>query len=164
MDLWPACAIALTLGLACGGEERAPQPRQAAEFHSETVESALESAAAVVRTRGFTEKAEEPWRGFLVDRGASVDEVRLRRGNCYVVLGATTPGVRSLTVTLHDSDGGEVARSGPAAGAVRYCPPRGGTYFVAVHADGSGLFAVRWFEGPTGLEIRLDDLIAEGRP
>lgn len=144
---------------ACDGDASADPPaRRAAEFRSPAVEAELERAATVVRTRGFTDVDGTPWRGFLVDRGAAVDELRLRRGSCYVVLAAVSAAMEDLTIALYDSDGGEVAHSAPGTRALRYCPPQTGTYFVALRAEGSGLFAVARFEGPTGLDIRLDDL------
>ncbi len=153
------------LGVACeNGAGAEPPVRRAAAFRSDAVEADLERAAAVVRTRGFTDLGDTPWRGFLVDRGAAVDEVRMGHGSCYVVVAAVSPAMRDLSIALYDSDGGEVAQSAPGTRALRYCPPQTGTYFVALRAEGSGLFAVRRFEGPTGLDVRLDDLVGEARP
>lgn len=157
-------SLAALVGACENGAGAVPPGRRAAEFRSEAVETELERAAAVVRTRGFTDLGETPWRGFLVDRGAAVDEARMERGSCYVVFAAVSAAMRDLTIALYDSDGGEVAQSAPGTRALRYCPPQTGTYFLALRADGSGLFAVRRFEGPTGLDIRLDDLVGEARP
>ncbi|MCZ7684853.1 MAG: hypothetical protein M5U28_41200 [Sandaracinaceae bacterium] len=44
-------------------------------------------------------------------------------------------------------------------------PSQSGTYYVAAHASaGSGIFEVRAFRGPTGLEIRMDDIFREAAP
>ena len=161
-------SLLLLLILACEGAEAEPTPpRRAAEFRSDVVDAALEQGSELVRTRGFQELG-EPWRGFLVDRGSDVDQVSLRSGSCYVVLGVASEAVRSLELALYDSDGAEVDRQVAArdaeraelgASALHYCPPRSGTYFVAVRSVGSGLFAVRRFEGPTGLDVRLEGLL-----
>ncbi len=142
----------------CGEEVEAEVPeRRAAEYRSERVDVEMDRASEVVRTRGFTDQG-VVWRGFLVDRGAATDQVSLRSGNCYVVLGVASSAVESLELSLFDSDGAAVARNTPGTPALHYCPPGSGTFFVAVRASGSGLFAVRRFEGPAGIDVRLDDL------
>jgi len=144
--------------VACGDVEASQPPaRRAAEFRSEVVDTALERASDVVRTRGFSREG-EVWRGFLVDRGVATDELSMRSGRCYVVLAVGSSAIEELDLRLHESAGGEVARSGAGTTALRYCPSRSGTYFLTARARGAGLFAVRRFRGPQGLDIRLDDL------
>lgn len=146
-------------------DPRGDEPR-AAEYRSRRVERAVDGAAEVVETRGFA-AAGERWRGFLVEHGSDVREEPMRAGTCYVVLAASSTSVRELTLRVFDSDGGAVvadADTGPLA-ALRFCPAQSGTYYVAVQAAlGSGLFEVRTFRGPTGLEIRIDDLFREVAP
>lgn len=161
-----ATAVALAT-TACGGEpaaEAEPPVRRAAEYRSERLEVALEAASEVVRARGFHDDEGAALRGFLVDRGSATDAESLRSGNCYVIVAVASSAVRSLEVALYDSDGAAVARSGLTP-ALHYCPPTSGTYFVAARATGSGLFALRVFEGPTGIDVRLDDLpLGQERP
>ena len=171
MGLRRPCARAALLGLlalaACdaapstvAGEPEAPR---AAEFRSARVGEAIEAASEVVRTRGFAEDGPAS-RGFLVDQAAAIDERSMRAGTCYLVLAAASEAMRELNVRVFDSDGSEVisdATTGSRA-AVRYCPSQSGTYFVSVHASaGSGLYEVRTFRGPTGLDIRIDDLFRD---
>lgn len=141
-------------------------PRAATEFRSSRVQGAIEAASALVRTRGFA-AMESDWRGFLVEHSSDVREVPMRSGTCYVGLAAASGGVRDLNLRVFDSDGGEVVSdgaTGPLA-ALRFCPSQSGTYYVAVVASsGSGLFEVRTFRGPTGLEIRMDDVFREVVP
>ncbi len=88
-------------------------------------------------------------------------------GSCYLVVAAATDALRELDLRLFDSDGGEVAQDaqrGPGA-ALLYCPPHSGTYYVAALAtQGTGLFGVRRFVGPTGLDVRLDNLFGAHEP
>ena len=149
---------------ACTGAEAEEPVRRAAEFRSDVVEVGLDADSELIRARGFADQSENAWRGFLVDGGAAVDQARFRSGNCYVVLAAASAGIQAMRLAVYDSDGAEVARSEDPRRALRYCPPQTGTYFVAVRATGSGLFAVRRFEGPTGLDIVLDDLRGPGEP
>jgi hypothetical protein len=142
-----------------------PSPRARA-YRSAVVDGALEAAADVVRTRGFTEEGED-WHGFIVQRDTQVREVPLRAGSCYVVMVAGSSALREVSLRLFDSDGGEVARDGhpgPAT-ALHHCPPQSGTHYLGVRAvSGNGLFAVRGFRGPTGLDVRLDDLFPPPTP
>lgn len=166
-------ALAL-VACGCGQTTDAPTPIQdeprAAEYRSSRIAQAVDAAAEVVETRGFSEGGES-WRGFLVEHGSEVREVPMRTGTCWVVLAASSSNVRELILRVFDSDGGAVVEdtdSGPRA-ALRFCPSQSGTYYVAAQAAiGSGLFEVRTFRGPTGLEIRTDDLFrevaAEGTP
>ena len=153
------------VALGCADEEPAEaEPiRQADEFRSEQVRGRLEVAENLLKTRGFTPDGEE-WRGFLVDQGSEVNEASLRGGSCYVVTATGSASLRELDIRLFDSDGTEVARDGqPGPGAaVRYCPPHGGTHYVATLATaGTGLFGVRRYVGPAGLTVRVDDLFRE---
>ncbi len=157
-------ALVCALLLGCTGAEAEEPVRRAAEFRSDIVEEQLDTNSDLIRARGFADQAETAWRGFLVDGGAAVDQARFRSGNCYVVLAAASEGIEALRVGVYDSDGTEVARSEEQRRALRYCPPQTGTYFVAVRVNGSGLFAVRRFEGPTGLDIVLDDLGGSDEP
>lgn len=120
----------------------------------------MQEASEVLRTRGFAEMG-TPRRGFLVEQAADVSEQAMRAGTCYVLLAAASTAMRELTIRVFDSDGGEVVQdttTGPQA-ALRYCPVQSGTHFATAEASaGTGLFELRWFRGPTGLDIRIDDL------
>lgn len=134
--------------------------RRASEFRSERVERALDDASEVVRTRGFAADGDER-RAFLVRHDTDVSELSMRTGTCYVIVASGSSALRDLDLRIFDSEGAEVAQDGRVGGsaAVQYCPSQAGSYYVAVRAaSGSGLFAMRRFVGPTGLEIRLDDL------
>ncbi|HEY8431991.1 MAG TPA: hypothetical protein VIL20_26620 [Sandaracinaceae bacterium] len=167
MRAFLALCLAAVAGCAqaSGDAPEPPEPR-AAEFRSRTVQQAMDSAATLVRTRGFAGIGEE-WRGFLVDHASDVRELPMRSGTCYVLLGAGSSAMRELNLRVFDSDGAEIvqdATNGPLA-ALHFCPSQSGTYYVAVHASaGSGLFEVRTFRGPTGLEVRIDDIFREVAP
>jgi hypothetical protein len=160
---------ALALLTACGqavGEELAATDEdapRAADYRSTSVQDAIEGAADIVRTRGFAAVG-EPRRGFLVDHSSDVEEQPMRAGTCYLVLAAASSAMRELDLRVFDSDGGEVvtdATNGPTA-ALRFCPSQSGTYFVTVSASaGSGLYELRSFRGPTGLDVRIDDLFRQ---
>ena len=163
-------AIAAVVG-ALGCDQAAPvdpalapeEPARARDYRSPRVTQAVEAASEVVRTRGFAAEG-EPSRGFLVDRAAEVSEQAMRTGTCYVLLAAGSAEIRELDVRVFDSDGGEVVQDANTGSrsALRFCPSQSGTYFVAVQASaGSGLYELRRFRGPTGLEIRIDDLFRE---
>ena len=137
---------------------------RAAEFRSARIEEALDGASEVVQTRGFSPLERGASRGFLVESATDVREESMRSGTCYVVLAAASAEMRELDVRIYDSGGVEVVgdASEGAQAALRFCPSQSGTYFVAVRAAaGAGLFEVRTFRGPTGLEIRTDDLFRE---
>jgi hypothetical protein len=158
-------AFALMLGPlgACDDEivaEPAPSPRRASEYRSERLVPVLEAADEHVRTRGFAPEGDE-WRGFLVDQGSAVDEVALEAGACYVWIGAASTALVELSLRTYDSDGAEVAQDAHpgATAALHFCPAHAGTYYVgALATRGTGLFAVRRYAGPTGLDLQLDDL------
>lgn len=163
--------LSLCLALAalgCGQRASAPEPAarespRASEFRSSRVVRAMDAASEIVRTRGFAQEGDE-WRGFLVDHASDVRELAMRAGTCHVVLAGASSEVRELNVRIFDSEGSEVvhdATSGPLA-ALRFCPHQSGTYYLAVQVlAGTGLFEVRTFQGPTGLEIRIDDVFRE---
>lgn len=137
------------------------EPPRAAEFRSPRLDATLESAARVVRTRGFA--AEGPvWRAFLVEQGSDVRSIGMRTGSCYVVLAVGSSAMRELDLRVFDADGAEVAREteqGPVA-ALRFCPAQSGTYYAASRsAAGSGLYAASAFRGPTGLAFRVEDVL-----
>ena len=140
----------------------APPAERAADFRADAVNRSLEAASAVVRTRGFAAGG-DPWRGFLVEHQAGVEEAPMRAGTCTVVLAAASAALRELHLGIYDADGATVAEAkGPGRAAARYCPSQSGTYYVAVRAAaGNGLFQVRRFRGPTGLDVRLDDVFRE---
>ena len=161
--------VSLALIAACGqaagaelgaADEDAPR---AADYRSTSVQDAIDGAADIVRTRGFAAVG-GPRRGFLVDHSADVEEQPMRAGTCYLVLAAASSAMRELDLRVFDSDGGEVVTdvtNGPNA-ALRFCPSQSGTYFVTVSASaGSGLYELRSFRGPTGLDVRIDDLFRQ---
>lgn len=143
--------------------DRTPPPRRAEQFRSPPVDRALEAAAEIVRTRGFAKEGEDE-RGFVVHRETEVMELPLKSGTCYVVVAVGSSALRELNLRVFDSDGGEVARdrqTGSRA-AVHHCPPQSGLHYLGVRAaKGNGLYAVRRFRGPTGLDVRVDGLFPE---
>ncbi len=162
-----ASALALVFW-GCGdpdpsGAEATEAPPHAADFRSSRVSRAMDAASEIVRTRGFAAYGDQ-WRGFLVDHASDVRELAMRSGTCHVVLAGASAEVRELNLRVFDSEGSEVvhdATSGPLA-ALRFCPHQSGTYYLAVQVSaGSGLFEVRAFRGPTGLDIRMDDVFRE---
>ena len=167
-----ACGLLLSSALVVGCAEATGSPPEedpegeplAAEYRSARVELTVEAASSIVQTRGFAPIGEE-WRGFLVDHAADVREQAMRAGNCYLLLAAGSAAMRQLDIRIFDSDGSEIIQDGsegPSA-ALTFCPAQSGTYYVTVHASlGSGLFEARAFRGPTGLDVRIDDLFREG--
>jgi hypothetical protein len=148
---------------AAGAEE--PLPR-ADQFRSPVVDRSLDGASEVVRTRGFSQEGEDR-RTFLVHRSTDVSESLLSADECYVVVAVGSAALRQLELRLFDGEGREVARPSPGgpSAALHHCAPQPGTHYLSVRAAaGSGLVAVRWFRGPTGLEVRLDDLFAPPAP
>jgi hypothetical protein len=166
MLLLAGCGQATEAEAPAAAEVEADAPPRAAEFRSSRVQEAVEAASDIVQTRGFAAMGEH-WRGFLVEHDSDVREQPMRAGTCYLVLGAASSAMRELNLRVFDSDGGEVVQDGTdgSMAALRFCPSQSGTYYVAVHASaGSGLFEVRTFRGPTGLDIRIDDLFREVSP
>ena len=151
---------------AQGGTATREAPR-AAELRSATVRAAIDAAARVLRTRGYSPTREER-RGFVVERTALIDELPMRTGSCYVAIGAGSAALTSLELALHDSDGAAVAHGAAPAtsrAALQFCPPHSGTYYLAARAaSGDGIVALRIFEGPSGLDVRVDDLFAPPEP
>ncbi len=151
-------------GLGCAEPEPAavePELVSAADYRSGTVDTALEAAMRAARTRGYSATG-VPFRGFAVEQAASVEELTLERGSCYALISAASGGVRNLDLELFDADGREAAHdvtSGPSSALV-FCPVASGTFYAVVRATaGSGLFGVRLFRGPTGLDVSPSDLI-----
>jgi hypothetical protein len=159
------CVAALSALLpACGEEPSAPiepEPVHAAAYRSDSVDAALDVAILAARTRGYSAEG-VPFRGFAVEQSTTVEEISLENGSCYALVAAASGGVRELDLALFDADGIEAARdvtSGPSAALV-FCPVVTGTYYGVVRAtEGSGLFGVRSFRGPTGLDVSPQDLV-----
>jgi hypothetical protein len=153
----------LALAMACGDNVEAapsPPPRLANQFRSDEVDRVLSGPDTIVATRGFSQDG-TVFRGFLVDHGSLVDEAELAARRCYVVVAGATAGVGELHLHLYGSDGSEVAadRHVGRLAAIGYCPPHPGTYYLTARAtEGAGLFAVRRYAGPAGLDVRVDDL------
>lgn len=155
---------ALGVSLACDEGASAspppPAPPHAADFRSAGVDAALDAAGQVLRTRGFARDG-EAWRGFVVGQSAQVSDVAMSAGTCHVVVAAGSSALRELDVHVFDADGSNLAQDASTGGraVVRFCPSQSGTYYVAVRATaGSGLFGAVRYTGPTGLDIRLDDV------
>lgn len=129
------------------------------EFVSSALEARLDVAADRARARGFSSE-EGVWRGFIVHRGSDVHEVSLQSGACHLFVAAGSEAIEAFDLVVYDSTGSEAARSSGSP-AVRICPSQSGVYFVALRTTGSGLFSVRRFQGPSGLDLRLDDLTGE---
>jgi len=143
-----------------------PEPPRAASYVSAPLERELAHAAQVVETRGYAAKG-PPWRGFLVQQSPSTRALRLRSGQCIVVAAAASPAVRELDLRVFDADGGEVGQDALAgrSSALRFCPSQSGTYYLVARATaGNGLFTSRRFVGPSGLEIRVDDIFPPLEP
>jgi hypothetical protein len=174
---WPSCwrsvAVWLTGLLLCacdavpsaGDAAQDPTAPRAADFRSAAVDEALQTADQVIRTRGF-EPEGDPWRGFLVRQAAQVIPIALHASTCYLWAGT---GSRALELDLrvYDSEGREVADDGISGrgAALRFCPSMPGTFYLAARsANGSGIFGVRRYVGPTGLDVRLDDLFSAVTP
>jgi len=162
--LWLASLAACDATPARGRPAVQEAPR-AVELRSSAVQTALLAAGRALRTRGFAPLGDEQ-RGFVVSRASIVHAAPLRSGRCYVAVGAGSVAIAALELTLHDSEGASVAEAPRAVGArsaLRFCPPQSGTFYLAARAaSGSGIVALRFFEGPGGLEVRVDDLFAAG--
>lgn len=163
--------LIVALAPACDDVSGNKEPGAAAtdrakDFHSKPVDEALDGAADRVRTRGFTRDGED-WRGFVVQHETEIVELSLQSGTCYVVIGVGSSALKELDLRVFDSDGAEVAQDGQTGGraAVQYCPPQSGTHYLGVRATvGNGLFAVRRFRGPTGLDVHADELFPKPSP
>ena len=154
-------ALAACEAAPARGRSAMREAPRAAELRSTVVQEALRTAGQVLRTRGFAPVGDEQ-RGFVVTRGALVHAQPMRSGSCYVAIGAGSAALTSVDLTLHDSDGAPVAEAARPSGArpaLRFCPPQSGTFYLAARAvNGSGIVALRSFEGPGGLEVRVDDV------
>jgi hypothetical protein len=165
--------LAATAGLngcdasPASGKSAAREAPRAAELRSAVVREAIDGATRALRTRGYSPAGEER-RGFVVERASLVDELPMQSGTCYVALGAASAALTRLELALHDSDGAPVAGDDVPSGAraaLRFCPPHSGTYYLAARAAaGNGIVALRVFEGPSGLDVRVDDLFGPPEP
>jgi hypothetical protein len=164
-----ASGVALGGSLGCNENVEADEPedvRRAEEFVSEEVRAVLDAADRAVETRGFSRSGDE-WRGFLVEHETLVHEAPLRAGSCTIVVGVGSRALVELDLRLYDSDGSAVAEDATRGNgsALRYCPPHTGMHYLAVLATaGDGLYAARRFDGPTGLDVPVDDLFEGARP
>lgn len=149
------------------GKTSAREAPRAAELRSAPVRAAIDTAARALRTRGYSPSGEER-RGFVVERASLVDELQMQSGSCYVAIGAASVALTGLELALHDSDGAPVALDEGGTDArpsLRFCPPHSGTYYLAARSvAGSGIVALRVFEGPSGLDVRVDDLFGPSEP
>lgn len=149
------------------GRGAAHEAPRAAELRSAVVRTAIDAATRALRTRGYAPTGEER-RGFLLERASLVEEVPMRSGTCYVAIGAASSALTSLELAVHDSDGARVAEEDGHVGAraaLRFCPPSSGTYYLAARSiAGNGIVALRVFDGPSGLDVRVDDLFGPLEP
>ena len=151
--------LLLVLALGCPEAHEAPAaaPR-ADEFRSAAVDAQLDEVTTALERRGFRVEG-ETLRGFLVEHGGDVHELRARGDDCYVLAAASSTALRELSLRVHDAEGAEVARSEAGVSALRWCPSRSGTYYLALDARGAGLYAVGAFRGPSGVNFALDELV-----
>jgi len=172
-----AAGLAMTLAPGCEAEgagartgaapvaEPAPRaPAAAAAYRSPALERDVARAAAVVETRGYASVG-SPWRGFLVQQAPATRPLRLQPGTCTVAIAASSEAVRELDLRVYDADGGEVGQDTLVGrdAALRFCPSQSGTYYLVARATaGNGLFVSRRFQGPAGLDVRIDDLFRPG--
>ena len=162
------CSVVLTIAIAFAGgcEHRAQghEPQAAAgEFRSEDVDRSLAAADVVMRTRGYTPEWDVR-RGFLVERDSEVIEISLAVDACYVATAAGSAAMDNIDLRIFSSGGSEAARDTTtgAQTAAAYCPPHPGVHYLAVQAEsGTGLFGVQLFRGPSGLDMRLDDVFGD---
>lgn len=144
-------------------EDGAPR---ADAFVSSQVAASLGQLERAATTRGFTRDGVEH-RGFLVERGPLVHEASLRSGSCYVFVAAASQAVRELELTLYHGDGTEVGgddANGRLA-VFHHCPAQSGVFYVGVQATaGNGLYGLRTFRGPNGLDVRAEDIVRAAEP
>ncbi|GAB4204346.1 MAG: hypothetical protein OHK0013_19190 [Sandaracinaceae bacterium] len=148
-----------------GGGERG-EPTRADAFVSSQVAAALGQMGRAATTRGFTRDGVEH-RGFLVERGPDVREASLRSGSCYLFVAAASEAVRELEITLYHGDGTEVGRDDATGrlAAFHHCPAQSGVFYLGVQATaGNGLFGLRTFRGPNGLDVRTADIVRAAEP
>jgi hypothetical protein len=135
-------------------------------FVSSQVAAALGQMGRAATTRGFTRDGVEH-RGFLVERGPDVREASLRSGSCYLFVAAASEAVRELELTLYHGDGTEVGRDDATGrlAAFHHCPPQSGVFYLGVEATaGNGLYGVRTFRGPNGLDVPTEDIVRAAEP
>lgn len=154
--------VALCCVAACGApsEESEAPPRSAAEFLSPSLEGALDRVAERLSTRGFRPRGDRA-RGFLVEGGAASTSLPLQAGECTIVVVETSEALQEVVLRVHGADGAELSRNtgDDNHGALRYCPPNAGTYYVVSAARrGSGLYSLATFRGPNGIDMDLDSL------
>ena len=155
--------LALLAGLlsACTGADSGQASPDAGAAAADPLGSLLAEPGRKLRSRGYTEKESQRFKGFLIEGKADVHPVELRSGRCVTFVAATSEALVQLELLLYDGGGTEVARVGDAGArpVIHYCPSRaGGHYFVVRAAHGNGLYATRGFDSPPGLAGRLDDL------
>lgn len=162
--------VAMLSGARCGGGgdpvDAGEGTEPARSFASSRVAATLGQLSRATTTRGFEPDGTER-RGFLVEHSPEVVEVAWRSGACYVVVASATEAVRELELQVFDAEGTPIARDegrGPLA-AMHVCPPQSGAFYVAVEASlGNGLYGVRSFRGPSGLEVRPADILRAAEP
>ncbi|MCS6799225.1 MAG: hypothetical protein NZ898_11980 [Myxococcota bacterium] len=142
--------------------------RRASSFHSERLARRLDVAAARLQARGW-QPLGSALRGFLAEGASSVHEVQAARGRCLVLLAVFSSGLRGADVRLVDVDGIELGRQPRGEGdgaALHVCPTGGGTLWSVLRSsDGSGLYELRAFEGPSGTAAAsFEDLFERGEP
>lgn len=90
------------------------------------------------------------FQGNLANGTTFVAPVKLKSGHCYVILGAGSPTVRNLDISVTD-DGGSPIASDKSANSFPVidsglCPKKNGAYSIRVTmTDGSGPFGVQVF-------------------
>lgn len=169
VPLWRLALLLTVLAVGSSACEKTasrkapPAPTPARDFRSAPVDKAIDAASKLVRTRGFTRDGRD-WRGFAVQHETQIMELPMQAGTCYVIIAAGSSALQELDLRVFDGDGAEVVTDNQSGGhaAVHYCPPQSGTDYIGVRATtGNGLFAVRRFRGPTGLDVRVDDLFPQ---
>jgi hypothetical protein len=145
---------------ACSGTGNTDPQADAGARPPDPLGGQLEEPTRKLRARGYTEKEDRRFQGFLIEGKADVHALELRSGRCATFVAATSEALSTLELLVYDAGGTEVARAaGGAHPVVHYCPSRAGAhYFVVRAAQGNGLYATRCFDSPPGLAGRLDDL------
>lgn len=151
-------SLVALVALGCPEAPDEAAPPRADAFRSEIVDAAFADVVTALEHRGFRSEG-SPFRGFLVEHGGAVHDLRARGDGCYVLAASTSAAVRELSLRVHDAEGAEVARSEVGVSALRWCPSRSGTYYLALDARGAGLYAVGAFRGPSGVSFSLDELV-----
>jgi hypothetical protein len=159
-------SVAVVLAYGCASSEPSVEAEAAQvepeEFVSPALEAQMAAVAAAIEQRGFA-SAGEPSRAFLVEGDALVDPTSLPTERCHVFVALGSQALREVSLGVFDSGGTELvtARGTAPTVALRYCPDLPGTHYVAIRAlAGDGLVVARRFEGPSGIVIDLEDLLA----